>query len=129
MTWGRFNKKHGMAGLFIAGGVVVASLFTVGKVTPSALEPFAVCLGENGATFYGAFWCGHCQEQKQLFGNAKNSLPYVECSSPDGQRQLDVCENASVESYPTWVFANGERTSGVQTLAQLAEKTGCPLPL
>ncbi len=129
MKLGRFNRKHGMLGLFGLGGVVVASLFAVSHVTPSTLDPFATCLGEKGATFYGAFWCGHCQEQKQMFGAAKSKLPYVECASPDGQRQLDVCVEAKVESYPTWVFSDGERRTGVQTLAQLAEKTGCTLPL
>ena len=37
-----------------------------------------------GAKMYGAFWCSHCHEQKQAFGEAAgHDLPYVECY-PDG---------------------------------------------
>lgn len=98
------------------------------KNRPSGLEDFAVCLGEKGATFYGTFWCSHCQNQKKLFGSAEKLLPYVECSTPDGRSRLPICEENNVESYPTWEFADGSRLSGEIPLATLAEKTGCVLP-
>lgn len=93
----------------------------------SPLDTFAQCLGEAGATFYGAYWCPHCQDQKKLFNNSKK-LPYVECSSPNGQTQLPVCIDKEIKSYPTWIFANGERFEGNQTLEELATKTNCTLP-
>ena len=37
-------------------------------------------LTEEGALFYGASWCPHCQEQKRLFGASASRLPYIECS-------------------------------------------------
>lgn len=41
-----------------------------------------------GAHMYGAFWCGHCQEQKAMFGKqAQADLPYVECF-PNGWRKV-----------------------------------------
>lgn len=91
-----------------------------------ALDNFAQCIADSGATFYGAFWCPHCQDQKTAFKNSKN-LPYVECSTP-GREQTEECIDAGIESYPTWEFADGERRTGNLSLATLAEETGCEIP-
>ena len=82
--------------LFILGMLVVAIVMLVAwaaiqQSAPSKFDGFAQCLKEKGATFYGAFWCPHCQDQKKLFGTAKRLLPYVECSTPNGNGQLPVC--------------------------------------
>ncbi len=92
------------------------------------LGEFAQCLKDSGAKFYGAFWCSHCQNQKAAFGAAADKLPYVECSTPDGQGTQSVCTQAGISGYPTWVFADGSRASGEQSLQTLADKTGCTLP-
>ena len=45
-----------------------------------SMEQFATCLTENGATMYGAEWCGHCKAQKEMFGEAAfEKVDYVEC--------------------------------------------------
>lgn len=95
---------------------------------PGELDTFASCVGEQGATFYGAFWCPHCQEQKALFGRSAKLLPYVECSTPDGRSQLPICNDAGIEGYPTWEFADESRISQVISLDDLAEITQCTLP-
>jgi thiol-disulfide isomerase/thioredoxin len=95
---------------------------------PGKYDDFAVCLKDKGATFYGAFWCPHCQAQKDLFGRSEKHLPYVECSTPDGQGQLQVCIDKEIKGYPTWEFADGSRLSSEQSLEILAGKTGCMLP-
>lgn len=95
---------------------------------PGRLDSFAMCLEEKGAKFYGAFWCSHCQATKRLFGSSAKLLPYIECSTPDGQSQLPVCMDAKIEGYPTWEFADGSRLVGELSLETLAEKTGCTLP-
>ena len=110
--------------LFIGG--VVWLIRTPGK--PGKLDAFATCIAESGATFYGAFWCPHCQNQKAMFGTSARLLPYVECSTPDGNSQLPVCNDAGVKGYPTWEFADGSRESGEVSLERLAEKTSCTLP-
>jgi hypothetical protein len=91
-------------------------------------DEFAICLKDKGALFYGAFWCPHCKNQKAMFGSSARLLPYVECSTPDGKSQLQVCQDVGVASYPTWVFADGTKVTGEVELAQLAEKTSCVLP-
>jgi uncharacterized membrane protein len=86
-------------------------------------------LQDSGAIFYGAWWCPHCHDQKQLFGQeAKDIIPYVECSAPDGQTQTPECQAANVTGYPTWDI-NGERFSGAQPMQQLATATGYTGPM
>lgn len=92
------------------------------------LLALASCLTDKGATFYGAFWCPHCQEQKSDFGDAVDAAPYVECATLGGAGQTDACKEAGITSYPTWVFPNGERKTGRLPLADLAQATGCPAP-
>ena len=63
---------------------------------PKAVE-LAARLREAGAKMYGAFWCSHCQEQKQAFGaEAQRDLPYVECF-PQGFRS--VRSKTSLEAF------------------------------
>lgn len=78
-------------------------------------------LTEIDAKMYGAFWCGHCLQQKQLFGReAVKALTYIECD-PNGQNpQPQVCQQAGITNYPTWEI-NGEMYSGVQSLDRLAD--------
>lgn len=113
--------------IVVAGVVTLTSLISPSSSGPN-LTAFAQCLTKSGAKFYGAFWCPHCAAEKQLFGPAVSALPYVECSTPDANGQTQVCINEGIKEYPTWIFADGTRESGVLTLAQLAAKTGCTLP-
>lgn len=106
--------------------LVVWLIVTPGK--PGKLDAFATCIKDSGATFYGAFWCPHCQATKALFGSSAKLLPYVECSTPDGRSQNQLCNDAKIEQYPTWEFADGTRLMGEQTLEALATKTSCTLP-
>ena len=113
-------------------GLAVLLLFIAGTVywykLPGKLDSFALCLKEKDAIFYGAFWCPHCQKQKQLFGKSAKFLPYVECSTSDGKQQTQVCTLQKIDNYPTWEFADGTRQTGEISLSELSQKTGCPLP-
>ena len=112
--------------IFVALGAVGSIAFYSAK--PGKLDDFAKCLGTKGAKFYGAYWCEHCQNQKELFGASKNLLPYVECSEVNSDAQTKVCTDAGIKGYPTWEFADKSRLSGEVELKTLAEKTGCQLP-
>jgi len=96
--------------------------------SPGKLDEFAKCLAEKGAKFYGAFWCPHCQSEKALFGNSAKYLPYIECSTPDSNGQLQICIDQKIAVYPTWRFADGISQEGELTLQELADKTQCVLP-
>ena len=125
------NKKifFFVIGLLILG-TIAAALLRSDSVPPEPgqYDEFAVCLKDQGAVFYGAFWCTHCQAQKKMFGTSQKLLPYIECSTPDGRGQLQICKDKNIESYPTWEFADGSRLTGEVPLEQLAEKTSCTLP-
>ncbi|KAK4774079.1 hypothetical protein SAY87_029098 [Trapa incisa] len=87
--------------------------FTTEITTESS--PFTVSLARHlrsiGAKMYGAFWCSHCLEQKQIFGKeAAKILDYVECF-PNGYKKgtkiEKACADASIEGFPTWII-NGQ---------------------
>ncbi len=112
--------------LVIAAGLIVLAAQAISK--PGKYDQFAQCLEQKGAKFYGAFWCPHCQAQKKMFGKSVKHLPYVECSTPNAKGTKQVCIDAGIEGYPTWIFADGTRQTGEVPLATLAEKTSCVLP-
>lgn len=97
------------------------------KTLPGKYDGLAQCLKDKGATFYGAFWCPHCQEQKRRFGNSVELLPYVECSEPDGKTQTQICIDKGIVQYPTWIFADGTKLTGEQWPEDLAKQAGCSI--
>lgn len=76
-------------------------------------------LRQIGAKMYGAYWCGHCQSQKELFGQAFNQIRYIECDPRGRNPQPQLCAQAGIEGYPTWEI-RGRKYPGVQPLATLA---------
>lgn len=111
-------------GLIVLG--VLASFMASAR--PNKLESFAQCIKDSGTVFYGAFWCPHCQRTKAMFGTAAKLLPYVECSTPDGKGQTEVCKDKGINNYPTWVFPDGKILTGERTLQELSDGSKCPLP-
>lgn len=103
-------------------------LFLVACKTPSTGpgETFAKCLTENGVKMYGAFWCPHCNDQKDAFGDDWEHITYIECSKPD-KTQTEYCSEAGITSYPTWEFADGTREVGKLTFATLSQRSECNL--
>lgn len=88
-------------------------------------EALAQCLSENGVKMYGAYWCGHCKDQKDLFGKSFDKIVYIECSLPNNAGQTEICKKAEIESYPTWEFTDDEKISSIFSLQELAQKAGC----
>lgn len=112
----------------IVGVVVVGivSFLVVEGNKPGQYDNLAQCIAKSGAKFYGAWWCPHCQAQKKMFGKSVTYLPYVECQTADS-KQKQICIDAKIEGFPTWVFADQTRLTGEISLKTLAEKTNCPL--
>ena len=77
-------------------------------------------LTKNGIVMYSAYWCPHCHDQKELFGNeAVSELVIIECAIDGKNNQSDLCKTKGITGYPSWEF-NGEIESGVQSLEELA---------
>jgi uncharacterized membrane protein len=88
------------------------------------LQALATHLADTGARYYGAFWCGACQEQRRHFGASADRLPYIECSPRGrGGPSATACVVADIGSYPTWVI-DGQRIEGVLTPDELARLSG-----
>jgi hypothetical protein len=82
-------------------------------------------LNKTGAKMYGAFWCGHCANQKELFGKeAFAKVKYIECDAKGTNAQPTLCTQAGIKGFPTWKFKNGKQIEGTATLAALAEASG-----
>jgi len=86
-------------------------------------EKLAKYLKEKGMILYGAYWCPHCKEQKELFGDAAQYLDYVECDAKGEGANPDECVARGIEGYPTWIY-EGKQYSGTQSLEKLAEIVG-----
>jgi uncharacterized membrane protein/glutaredoxin len=111
---------------FLHAGYVAPETEPTGPEDPQ-IRALAEYLADEGARFYGASWCPHCQEQKRLFGASAGRLPYVECS-PAGPNtpQAPSCSRAGVQTYPTWVIKGRATVGEVLSLAQLADAVGFP---
>jgi hypothetical protein len=108
--------------------IVVGLFWFLNHKHNSRLDAFARCLGDKGARMYGAFWCPHCQEQKEMFGSSFQYAPYIECGIKGSRAITQACQDAQIKQYPTWVFADGSRVVGEHQLDFLGQQTGCPLP-
>ena len=112
----------GIAALLVVTGVI----WVVAKGSgPGPADALAQCLTDKGVKMYGAYWCPHCQAQKKLFGASWKYVNYAECSLPGGGGQTQVCNDAKIEGYPTWILSNGKRLEGEQSFENLAKAAGC----
>lgn len=122
-------NKQTLISIIVVVAVVVVGLIFLQRVDnkPGPNDGLAQALKDKGVIFYGAFWCPHCADQKKLFGTFVSLLPYFECSTPDGNGQIQACTEKGVTAYPTWVFPDGSRLVGPQSLQTLADKIGYTL--
>ena len=118
----------GMYSISINGPAANASGNTGPAVTSTSGEAEvarAKHLKAIDAKMYGAYWCPHCFDQKQLFGQeAKKYMPYVECADDGADSQTALCRSVpEITGFPTWEV-NGQFLAGTQTLTTLAEASG-----
>lgn len=90
-------------------------------------EGLANHLTATGVKLYGAYWCPHCTDQKQMFGRAAAQLPYIECDPRSPVGKPAVCAAAGIRAFPTWEIA-GRKYEGVLSLEELARLSGYPPP-
>ncbi|MGF1568589.1 MAG: glutaredoxin family protein [Nodosilinea sp.] len=117
-----------------SGALAVAALLMAGcsprqpqaGVDSSYEAQLARQLAASGSVMYGAYWCPHCADQKAMFGEAVDLLPYVECAVDGDNAQPQLCAEKGIRGYPTWEI-NGQLYPGVQPLDELATLLGQPL--
>lgn len=122
----------GTFGMYAAGGQLGTGPQTAENLpenagapitTPSSEAEIALAkhLKDSGAKMYGLYWCPHCHDQKQLFGQeAAKQIPYIECAPEGYQSQTALCQSVpEVKGFPTWEI-KGQFLSGTQSLETLA---------
>ncbi|CAD5922653.1 Thiol-disulfide oxidoreductase LTO1 [Planktothrix tepida] len=97
----------------------------VGLAITTTSGPAEIALARHltqiGAKEYGAYWCPHCYDQKQLFGKeAFAIINYVECDANGKNPQTQLCQEVGIKGFPTWEI-KGEFYPGIQPLRKLAE--------
>lgn len=86
-------------------------------------EGLAKHLTATGAVMYGAWWCPHCNEQKELFGDAFKYVNYVECDPRGENPKPWLCREKGIRGFPTWEIG-GRMYEGLLPLEQLARLSG-----
>jgi len=72
-------------------------------------------LNRAGAAMYGSDACGHCQHQKEVFGDYFKKINYYSY-----QDNPDIFKEKGIEYFPTWII-NGKKHIGFQTLEELSK--------
>ena len=102
--------------------IIIAILFFTKSQFPpvnSETDQLAECLASKDVTIYVSKYCGHCQDQKELFGDSFQKLNSIDCAI-----NTLACQEAGITGVPTWVIS-GESYPGVQSLSKLKELTNC----
>ena|SRR5450432_4510463 len=115
--------------LYVAIAILFVGAFVAGRYYRShKYDSFAQCLASKQAKMYGLYWCPHCIEQKEEFGEAFHYVPYVECAIRGTKELAPECKVAGVKLFPSWQFGSEAPKEGVLSLDALSDKTGCKLP-
>ena len=122
---GRTKKMvtYGVTLILLAGALIGGRYYRNHKY-----DTFAKCLATKQARMYGLYWCPHCIEQKEMFGEAFHYVPYVECGIKGSSEEAPECKIAGVKLFPSWQFGDDPPKEGVLSLEALSDKTGCSLP-
>lgn len=117
----RYLKLSGAA--FITISLLTACVS--GPAVPGKYADVAQCLTEKGVIMYGAYWCSHCEDQKQAFGDDFRFVTYQECDDSGAGGDRQACLEAGVSSYPTWYFPGQGNLVGTNPVFVLAKLANC----
>ncbi|MEF8725875.1 MAG: hypothetical protein V5A83_02965 [Candidatus Bipolaricaulota bacterium] len=112
-VWGESK----VAKLISPGGEVVS---TYDRGNKSPLDEFAGCLTKLGVKLKTLPYCGGCQKQKELFGEATEYLVNVNC-----QEYGDFCGKRH-RYVPAWL-SEEKVLKGIKSLEELAKAFNCEL--
>jgi glutaredoxin len=119
--WLRANSRLAVGAAALTAALVVGCGPQAAQQTSQASfeAQLAEHLRETGATMYGAYWCPHCADQKALFAEASDQIPYVECDPSGQDPQPQLCQERGIQGYPTWEI-DGQLHPGTRSLDELA---------
>jgi len=103
---------------FIASVLITSGISGCCK---SNLDSFASCVA-NKSILYVQEGCPHCADQEKMFCSSVSNLNIVDC-----KYQQDKCIAAGIQYIPAWDI-NGNKSTGVKSLEEIASLTNCSLP-
>lgn len=119
------NKTKLIIGLVVVAviAIIIINPCVTGNCTEEPvdenLDAFAQYLTGEGISMAGTDWCGHCKDQKELFGSSFQYVDFHDCDNEPGW-----CSEQGVEGYPTWVFSDGSLYPRTRSIEQLKELSG-----
>jgi len=108
--------------------ILLFASFISGCAPVKNYDAFAKCLTMTGFAMYGSFWCPHCTNMKNKFGDSFTFIKYVECDANGPGGDPETCQKEGIEYLPTLKFNDSTKLVGEMDLEVLASKTGCALP-
>ncbi|MCA9200557.1 MAG: peptidylprolyl isomerase, partial [Planctomycetales bacterium] len=114
-----------------AAGNETSQDYTIHVVQPDFLADYdlisiATQLAESGAVLWGTPWDTATLAQRELFQDAARFLPLQ--NAMDGHRRWTTdAQAAEITRLPTWIFANGSRLEGEQSIRDIATAAGITL--
>ena len=133
----RQQEREGSSGggntknVLMYGGIVVllaVAYYAGWHYKNHKYDAFAQCLATKQAKMYGLYWCPHCIEQKEMFGQSFHYVSYVECAIKGSSELAPQCKIAGVKLFPSWQFGMDPPKEGILSMETLSERTGCSLP-
>lgn len=77
-------------------------------------------LASLNAVMYKTGWCPKCKEQEAMFGQeAFSKIKTIDC-----EKDVDICADKGVRSYPTWELNGQKLEPGMYPLQDLARMAG-----
>ena len=109
-------KKNLWVTIFVIIAVIILAIILMNRSPALVSKDTAQCIGEN-SELYVQLGCHACETQEKMFGNNYEYLNIIDCFY-----ERDKCSEITVT--PTWII-NEEKYTGVQTIEELKELTGC----
>lgn len=114
---------------FVAVSLVLFLVFNIQAMNEKDYTDLAKCLAEKEVNLYSSYLCGHCYQQKRLFGDSFQYIKEIECHPEGKNSQTELCTKKNIAGTPTWIMEpNGvemERHAGFMTIEELEEFSGC----
>src|SRR3989344_3093216 len=107
--------------LVVAGFIFAIKFNIIPQKEYGPYDDFIICLKASNAKMYGDYTSRESLMQMGLF---KESGIYTECNPYGPNPNLKKCQEASMNTYPTWII-NNKRYKGIQGLNELSKLTGC----
>ena len=109
-------KKKNIATIAVIIIVIILAIILINSSSNGVSKETTLCIAGN-STLYIQLGCHACETQEKMFGNNYQYLNTVDCFY-----DRDKCSD--IQYTPTWII-NEEKYTGVQTIEELKELTGC----